>query len=211
MRAPPGGYTRRPRTDIWLSQAARPSFPNMAREKIHEPRRLDVRAFAAAGAALSGTWPQTDFERLVASLMPGADAPAGVDWSVQGEQRPVTGGAPQTWLRLSASTTVALQCQRCLQPVAETLAVERWFRFADDEQEAERLDEELEDDVLVASRTFDLHELVEDELILALPLVPRHEVCPEPLPMSAGEADEPEEAAPNPFAALAALKRQTPD
>lgn len=197
---------------MWLSHAARISFPNMAREKIHDPRRLDVRAFAAAGDALSGTWPQTEFERLIASLMPAAaDAPAGVDWSVEGEQRPVTGGTPQTWLRLTASTSVALQCQRCLQPVAEALAVERWFRFADDEREAERLDEELEDDVLVASRAFDLHELVEDELILALPLVPRHEVCPVSLPMSAGDAEAPDEAAPNPFAALAALKRQSPD
>lgn len=199
---------------MWLSHDTRSGIPlNMAREKTQDPRRLDVRAFAAAGAALSGAWPQAGFERLGASLMPGAaDTPPGVEWSVQGEQRPVTGGAPQTWLQLTASTTVALQCQRCLQPVAETLLVERWFRFAEDEREAERLDEELEDDVLVASRAFDLHELVEDELILALPLVPRHESCPEPLPLPAGDTggDAPEEAAPNPFAALAALKRQTP-
>lgn len=195
-----------------LSHGARPGNPrDMAREKNHDPRRLDVRAFAAAGATLSDAWPQAGFERLGASLMPAAaDAPAPVEWRADGELRPVVGGAPETWLRLAATTTVRLQCQRCLQPVAEPLAVDRWFRFVDSEEEAARLDEELEDDVLVAARGFDLHGLLEDELILALPLVPRHEVCPDPLPMSADDEPLADEPAANPFAALAALK-QRPD
>jgi uncharacterized protein len=54
----------------------------------------------------------------------------------------------------------------------------------------------------------DLRPLIEDELILALPLVPRHASCPKPLPMSAGEddlrdGDEAEHA----FAGLASLLR----
>ena len=50
----------------------------------------------------------------------------------------------------------------------------------------------------------DLPMLLEDELLLALPLVPRHDVCPEPLPRAfRDEAD----AAERPFAALAALKQ----
>jgi uncharacterized protein len=59
------------------------------------------------------------------------------------------------------------------------------------------------------TRSLDLVSLVEDELLLALPLVPRHEVCPQPLPMSHGD-DVQEEPAPNPFAALAVLKRGGP-
>ena len=51
-----------------------------------------------------------------------------------------------------------------------------------------------------------------DELLLALPLVPMHEVCPVPVRMSAGELpDLPEEKKPNPFAALSALKGRTSD
>lgn len=192
-----------------LSHGAGPGyFPIMARDKNQDPRRLDVRSFATAGTTLAGSWPQQEFERLGASLMRGAhDEAAPVQWTVHGELRPVTGGAPQVWLQLAATTAVTLQCQRCLQPLAEPLALDRWFRFAESEDEAARLDEELEDDVLVVTRTFDLRELVEDELILALPLVPRHENCPEPLPMAAGEEQGLEETAPNPFAALAALKR----
>ena len=66
------------------------------------------------------------------------------------------------------------------------------------------MDAESEDDVLAISRSLDVPELLEDELLLALPLVPRHEVCPEPLPVP---EEAPEEKAPHPFAALAALKK----
>ena len=63
--------------------------------------------------------------------------------------------------------------------------------------------------MLVLTRALDLHELVEDELILALPLVPRHDACPQPLAAPA-TAEEPLAERPNPFAALAALKRGEP-
>ena len=80
------------------------------------------------------------------------------------------------------------------------------MRFVRSEAEAERLDEVSDDDVLVLLPRLDLHELAEDELILALPLVPRHDdVCPEPLPMPIDDLPS-EEPAPNPFAALAALR-----
>ena len=75
------------------------------------------------------------------------------------------------------------------------------------EAAAQALDDEVEDDVLVISRDFDALALVEDELILSLPLVPLHELCPETLPMSV--ADPAFEAAaerPNPFGVLASLK-----
>ena len=49
-----------------------------------------------------------------------------------------------------------------------------------------------------------LRELIEDELILGMPLVPRHGVCPKPLPVPVDDLPVvPEE---NPFAALAGLK-----
>lgn len=172
--------------------------------RTFDPRRLDVRAFAETAATLEGEWSQHELPRLEASVL-AADTVAPVRWRVQGERRAVTGGAPEIWLHLAASTAATLQCQRCLQPFAEPLAVDRHFRFVASEQEAERLDDELDDDVLVISRQFDLSALLEDELILALPLVPRHETCPDPLPVPTGE--EPEAAAENPFAALAALRR----
>jgi len=100
---------------------------------------------------------------------------------------------------------VPLQCQRCLQTMTQTLRVDRRFRFVRNEEQAAELDEESDDDVLALPTRLDLVALLEDELILALPIVPRHDSCPQPLPIQpAAEADE--EAAPHPFAALAALR-----
>jgi len=180
----------------------------MAKDRQFDMRRLDVPAFSVAAASLQGETAQADFTRLAEGVMalPGDGVAAPVTWSAQGEQRQVAGSAAEIWLRLQARTRATLQCQRCLQPMHEALAVDRWFRFVASEDEAARLDEETEDDVLVLSRAFDGLELLEDELILALPIVPRHETCPEPLPSSAGD-DEVEEETPNPFAALAALRR----
>jgi uncharacterized protein len=181
----------------------------MARERPFDIRRLDVAAFAADGAFLEGQVGQAALQRLSDSVLPVGDEPAPpVMWSLQGLQRPVKGGEPEVWLHLEAETHVHLQCQRCLQSVNENLMVDRAFRFVATDDEADRLDEESEDDVLVLSRSLDVLELLEDELILALPLVPRHEVCPESLPMVVGEEDlVAPEVKPNPFAALAALRK----
>jgi uncharacterized protein len=182
-------------------------------EKPFDPRRLDVAAFARAAGALQGRTPQTALQRLCDSLepLPGEEA-HDVDWRAVGSLRPVKGGEAELWLALSAQAQVMLQCQRCLQPVAQVLDVDRHFRFVRTEDEAVRLDEESEDDVLVLPRSLDVLELLEDELLLALPLVPRHEICPEPLPMSAGDlvAEEDGQEEPHPFAALAALRSSKP-
>ncbi|NUZ06978.1 YceD family protein [Piscinibacter koreensis] len=176
-----------------------------------DPRRLDVEAFAGEGATLGGDWPLHEFERLAESTLPEPESDPGVAWRAVGEQRDTRGKDAETWLRLYAHTRVHLQCQRCLEPMELPLDVEREFRFVHGEDNAAALDAEDDDhDVLAMTRTLDLHELVEDELILMLPIVPRHDVCPAPLSLPDDTAaDAPE--APNPFAALAALKRDRTD
>ena len=173
------------------------------------PEKLDLAAFARDGASLQDEWPATSLERLAES---GAvDAPAKdwppVAWSLHGEIRQPRGGKAQTWLQVTAQAQVALTCQRCLKPVEEHLDIDRWIRFVDTEAEAAELDADSDDDVLALPRHLDARELIEDELLLALPLVPRHEVCPEPLAHADDEAEPQEEERPNPFAKLAALKR----
>jgi uncharacterized protein len=98
------------------------------------------------------------------------------------------------------------------------LAFDREFLFVADEATAMKLDDESEEDVLVASKTFDLLELIEDELIMSLPIVPRHEHCTSQIPheFEADEAlfDESEPDAktsaasrPNPFSVLEKIKK----
>ena len=171
-----------------------------------DPHALNVRAFCNDGQTLGGDWPLAALARLGAGLF-GAPAPSAVvQWTAQGSLRAAAAGEPEVWLHLKAGTSAPLQCQRCLQQVQQDLAVDRRFRFVRTEEEAERLDEHSEDDVLVLSPRLDLQELLEDELILALPIVPRHEgPCPAPLPMPLDDLED-EAPAPNPFAALAALR-----
>ena len=49
---------------------------------------------------------------------------------------------------------------------------------------------------------------MEDELLMALPVVPKHDVCPGPVKLQAADADfvEEEDKKPNPFAVLQQLK-----
>ncbi|MBL0727910.1 DUF177 domain-containing protein [Piscinibacter sp. HJYY11] len=170
-----------------------------------DPLKLDVEALAKASASVAGEWPLTELERLTASAVTGT-AVGDVSWQAQGEHRPVKGGPPQVWLHLRASTGVMLECQRCLRPVPVDVHAERSFLFVQGENLAAELDADSEDDVLALTRALDLRELVEDELLLELPLVPRHDECPEPLG-TANEGEPELEEKSNPFAVLASLKR----
>jgi uncharacterized protein len=117
-----------------------------------DPHRLDVLAFAQSRGSLAGEWPLSRLERLAASLSGSAPAQASVTWSATGEQEAVRGGAARTWLRLKAAAELPLVCQRCLGAVQMPLQIDRRFLWVADEATAERLDAELEDDVLVLSR-----------------------------------------------------------
>jgi uncharacterized protein len=176
-----------------------------------DPFRLDVAAFAKAAGELEGHWPLPQFDRLTESAVAEAlPSDAGqMSWSARGELRAMRGGETQVWLHIAASTELPLECQRCLKPVHVALAIERSFLFVHGEDAAAQLDTDSEDDVLALTRALDLRELLEDELLLALPLVPRHEVCPSPL-LAPTDDETPVDDKPNPFAALATLKRGRP-
>lgn len=180
----------------------------MSNGRPFDPRHLDVAAFARAGASLQGEFPLAGMKRLLHDALPAAAASAEpVDWSVQGERRPVAGGDDLVLLHLQVRAAVQMSCQRCLQPVDVRLQVLTTLRFVRDEALAEKLDEDSEDDVLALSAALDLHALIEDELILDLPIVPRHEQCPVPLPMSAGEEELGPAETEQPFAKLASMLR----
>ena len=176
------------------------------------PQRLDVAGFAAAAAALGATDPVPNYARLAAELAaPALDAV--VRWTATGQERPGADGKAVPWLHLEAEATVPLTCQRCLTPVETPLVVDRWFRFVADEATAEAEDEDSEEDLLVASRDFDLPTLIEDELLMEIPVMPVHEVCPVPVRLSSSDDDfqAAEEAKPNPFAVLGALRSRKPE
>lgn len=176
--------------------------------KEFNPQRLDVRAFAENGAELTDRIPLRKLARL-AEEAEGRELDRPVSWSVRGALRDPASLQPQPWLHLSAEATLALTCQRCLTPVDVPVAIDSAFRFVADEATAEAEDDESEEDVLAISRSFDLLTLLEDELLMGLPLVPRHEECPVPVKLRTEptEEDDPHAAPLNPFAILGQLKR----
>lgn len=169
--------------------------------------RLDVKGFAEEGATLQGEQPLRELARLLAET-DGRGASSPVTWSASGELRNPRHVHPEIWLHLEARTVLPLTCQRCLGPVDVAVAVDRTFRFAPDEDMAAAQDEESEEDVLALTRSFDLLELVEDELLMELPLAPRHETCPVSLTMAVADEDFDRAATEreNPFAVLGKLK-----
>ena len=179
--------------------------------KEFSPRHLDVKAFAQAGASLHGHESLLNYERLAQEAQ-GLHPDLLVDWQAQGALRTATGAQSQVWLQLQAQASFPMHCQRCMGPVDVPLQVERDFRFVADEATAEAQDDESEEDLLVLSRDFDLHALIEDELLMALPMVPMHDECPAPVQLSAGEAEfaQANTAKINPFAALAQLQQKPP-
>jgi uncharacterized protein len=175
-------------------------------KRVLDPLRLDVEAACRAAATLQGEWPIAVLERLLASAHPESPPAAGatIEWSARAEHRSAAGGAAQCWLHLRAAGRIDLVCQRCLGPVPTELRAERSFAFVHGEEQAAALDAEIEDDVLALTRSLNLRELVEDELLLSMPLVPRHEVCPDP-PVLEHPGDIDDER-PNPFASLRGLR-----
>lgn len=188
------------------------------------PRKLDIGAFIESGEPMAGAVPVVDLPRVAAGLAKDVDLTAlpAIEWSAQGRQVAQRVGGPQLWLDLTAHGELAWECQRCLHAVTLPLTVERSLRFVKDEAAAAELDADLDDDVLALSRQFDLMALIEDELIMAQPLVPRHETCPSDVvklmhsdeevavPGQGVSSDGDAATAsgrPNPFAVLASLKK----
>ncbi len=174
-----------------------------------DAQHLHIAAFAKSQGTHAGEERLSRFERLMEQSQ-GLGGETLLTYAVQGDMRPDAAGSEEPWIHLTAQATLTLVCQRCLGPVDEPVSVERDFRFVASEALAEVEDEESEEDVLVLSKSFDLLELIEDELLMATPLVSKHEICPQPVKLQAMDpefVELPEEKV-NPFAMLQQLKKK---
>ncbi len=170
---------------------------------------LNLQTLATGGEPLVESTPLQNLERLALESV-GLQPDSMVNWQAVAELRMGASGQMDTWLHLQANTSVPLTCQRCMAAVQELLEVDQWYRFVATEDIAMAEDDASEEDLLVMAPQFDLLALLEDELLMALPLVPMHDECPTLPAFSAGVIDVPDEVLdkPNPFAALAQLKKK---
>ena len=113
----------------------------------------------------------------------------------------VSGGANaqgRSCLVVEASGPASLICQRCLGALEFEVAVSAELELAESEREIAAADDDV--DRVLATRAMDVAVLVEDEVLLVLPMAPMHDRC------EAG-VDEREAQRARPFAALASLRR----
>jgi uncharacterized protein len=166
---------------------------------------LDIKALAKAQMHFEGQTPLVEFGRLAQDCT--GDVMGHVSWSARGAIQPDQSGKDAIWLHLTAQAAVPLTCQRCLHPVPVEVSIGQDFRFVADEATALAEDDDSEEDLLVLEEHLDLLGLIEDELLMSLPLVPMHQAClSEQAPTSEADAALFADAKPNPFAVLASLK-----
>lgn len=164
-----------------------------------DSRFVDVFELARTQATVRGRLALAGLTRLLASL---GGSVGELEYTLQGQVD--DRGRPAARLRLRG--TVQLVCDRCGGALPFDIDGDSQYYFVRSEQELGRIpvDDSL-DEPLLGSTRFDLHELIEDEAILALPISPRHASCQPQAELPAVAAEGNPER-PHPFAALAQLK-----
>lgn len=177
-----------------------------------ELRKLRLRELCRDGGEDGQTlhW-QCGYDVLprLAATAQAADATAQFEAALTLGEHALPDGTRVPHAELAVGGDIALVCQRCLEPYVQPLASRSAFVLVDSEAAADALfDATSEDDEapepLVADRPLDAITLMEDELLLALPLVPRHATCPD---SPATRALARQEGTPSPFAVLTQLKK----
>lgn len=100
-------------------------------------------------------------------------------------------------------TQVTLQCQRCMEPFIYGIMSDFALGVVQTLDEATALPEHYEP-AMAKEGTLALHDLIEDELILNLPIIPKH--APEECKVKLPSGDEDSEKGKNPFHVLAGLR-----
>ncbi|HRL21404.1 YceD family protein [Alcaligenes sp. SDU_A2] len=162
---------------------------------------IDTQSLGRGPQRLAGQARVADLSRLVSDLPAQGDLV--VDWSVAGR----ADSAGRNFVLVQAQGSVVLQCQRCMKPFEWPLDISNEVEVVATEAELELDDDDVEGpDRIFCEGRLDALGLVEDELILSVPYVPRHEVCPGNQPDAAPE-DEPPAKRESPFAVLGSLKK----
>ncbi len=167
-------------------------MPPAANDVANAANRLDGfigdgAQFARDGKSMAGSITSDRMPRVGAMLA----ATAPFEYSVAGFINAL--GYPS--LRARVDGQVIMACQRCLAPVEVIVAVDAELEMRETLAEIEGATDDV--DRILAGKSMDVGALVEDEILLELPMVARHEAC-EPANVDPSGAKRP-----SPFAALA--------
>ncbi len=163
---------------------------------------IDIFALCKDHARMQGELPLAQLTRLKDDLN---QTNGTVSFSVTGSQD----ADKRLFMHLTITGVLPMNCQRCAEDLTHGIEVDNTLELVHSEAELDNEEDELNAvlegragvEKIVGSQNFDLMTLLEEEIILSLPIVIAHEVCPETLPMAAGEKV-------SPFDALLALKNK---
>jgi uncharacterized protein len=156
---------------------------------------IDSLDFAGNGKEIKGEVPFVEMPRLLDEL----GSPDGV------LQYSVRGGVDKlgvSFLDVSMTGDCRVRCQRCLGALEHPIRIATRLLLRDQSELDALEDSEEEYDSILAETQLDVLDMLEEEILLSLPISPRHEsgACQAKDGDSAGKGKE------NPFAALANLK-----
>ncbi|MEY3202416.1 MAG: hypothetical protein RIR70_1966 [Pseudomonadota bacterium] len=162
---------------------------------------IEPAEFARRGDVRSGMVALSLLPRLSQAVL---GAKGEIAWQASGEVAQITGlpEAGRGWfLNLHICAVVTLSCQRCLEAFELPVDISTRILMVPETRPLPDEELEIEDfDAIPVGRELNLAELIEDELLLSLPLAPRHAECAPPEPAEKSDKQ-------SPFAVLAHLKR----
>jgi len=157
---------------------------------------IDSMDFAENGQEMSGEVAVADLERLKDVL---ASSQGNLSYTIRGG----VSNQGDHFLDVSISGRCSLLCQRCLKELDYPVQIDTrlWLR---DQASLDALDDEEEEfDSILADKHLDVLDMLEEEILLSLPIAPKHETgaC-----QATGNENRQEDKQ-HPFAALEKLKR----
>lgn len=165
------------------------------------PQQVDPRRFADRALTFTGAWPLSAFERL-GELIAATDGEVQISLSFlrDEQQLPI--------VRMGLAAEVGMTCQRCLDAVQLPISGDYEYVVIRPGSDTSLLPSaydiiELDDEPL------DVQALVEEELLLCLPVVPKHPEgeCEHPEGYVEPELSGEELEKSNPFSVLAQLRK----
>lgn len=164
------------------------------------PKKVDPRKLAERETLFTGTAQVADMPRLVSCLADDRGSFAvEVGFAKDEQGLNVVSG--------SICGTVNMTCQRCLEPVSVEVTATLNLAVVLTEKQAEHLPRDY-DPLIVEADEIELLPIIEDELMLSLPLVPYHDDCSIQTSFGDVETARTQEEKPNPFSVLAQLKQK---
>jgi uncharacterized protein len=164
------------------------------------PEHVDPFRYAELQLTLHGLINIANMKRLNISLAENHQ-PAVVDLQFGVDEQGVN------YLKGQLKVNLMLSCQRCLEPFSYEIMSDFVLGIVDSLEGADALPEHYEP-AIVTDGQLALRDLIEDEIILNLPIIPRHEpeMCKVKLPLT--DSGWEQGKGKNPFHVLASLKHK---